>query len=330
MTAYYRVMLGRQSAFVDECVSGGYIGASYDLDRDLSMALVGERRQFTDLVIPMLLEKDPSRGRVSAGFACGTLWTVCKGMNEGDVILSPTGRGMYHVGAVSGPYWYQEAAELPHSRPVQWRPDLIARADLSPELQASTRRPMTVVDVSSFSGEIKKLLGDGPKDGTVLDPTVEDPSAFALEKHLEDFLVANWASTELGRGYRIYEVDGERVGQQYPTDTGPIDILAMSHDRSQLLVVELKRGRASDAVVGQIQRYMGYVTEVLAEPNQTVRGVIIAFEDDLRVRRALAVAPNIDFYRYEVHFHLKPVRPGASPPECPKRIAHMPALRHEP
>ena len=87
-------------------------------------------------------------------------------------------------------------------------------------------------------------------------------------------------------------------------DTGPIDILAISHDGSELLVVELKRGRVSDSVVGQIQRYMGYVQGELAEPGQSVRGVIIALEDDLRVRRALAVAPNIDFYRYEVNFKL--------------------------
>ena len=91
--------------------------------------------------------------------------------------------------------------------------------------------------------------------------------------------MANWAFTDLGRGYRIYEVNGERVGQQFPTDTGPIDILAISHDGTELLVVELKRGRASDSVVGQIQRYMGYVAQDLAEPTQRVRGVIIALED---------------------------------------------------
>lgn len=49
---------------------------------------------------------------------------------------------------------------------------------------------------------------------------------------------------------------------------------------------------------------MGYVAQDLAEPGQTVRGVIIALEDDIRIRRALAVAPNIEFYRYEVNFKL--------------------------
>ena len=71
-----------------------------------------------------------------------------------------------------------------------------------------------------------------------------------------------------------------------------------------MLVVELKKGRASDVVVGQIQRYMGYVLEELAEENQNVRGVIIALEDDLRLRRALKVTSNIEFYRYQVSFKL--------------------------
>ncbi len=69
-------------------------------------------------------------------------------------------------------------------------------------------------------------------------------------------------------------------------------------------MVELKKGRVSDSVVGQIQRYMGYVQEELAESGQVVKGVIIALEDDLRIRRALSVASNIDFYKYQVSFRL--------------------------
>lgn len=97
---------------------------------------------------------------------------------------------------------------------------------------------------------------------------------------------------------------GEVVGQQYPTDTGPIDILAMSKDKKTLLVIELKKGRASDSVVGQIQRYMGYILEEVAEEGQDVRGCIIALEDDLRIRRALKINPMISFYRYKINFDL--------------------------
>ena len=72
-----------------------------------------------------------------------------------------------------------------------------------------------------------------------------------------------------------------------------MDILAISKDRRELLVVELKKGQAADKVVGQILRYMGYTAQELAEEGQTVKGIIIAQEDDLRLRRALSVTPNV-------------------------------------
>ena len=156
-----------------------------------------------------------------------------------------------------------------------------------------------------YAEEIERLIG-GHKPPTLIstDSTVEDPSVFALEKHLEDFLVQNWKQTELGKHYEIFEEEGELVGQQYPSDTGPIDILAISKDKKTILVVELKKGRVSDNVVGQIQRYMGYVKEELAEKDQEVKGVIIGLEDDLRIKRALSVATNIEFYRYKVNFQI--------------------------
>lgn len=93
----------------------------------------------------------------------------------------------------------------------------------------------------------------------VNDGTVEDPVAFAMERHLEDFLV----------------------------------------------VVELKRGRASDSVVGQTLRYMGYVDEMLANPDQTVRGAIVASEGDDRIKRALRMTPSIELYLYKIDFKLQ-------------------------
>lgn len=63
-------------------------------------------------------------------------------------------------------------------------------------------------------------------------------------------MVENWKQTELGKKYDIYEEDGEVIGQQYRCDNGAIiDILAISKDKKELLVVELKRGRASDVVL---------------------------------------------------------------------------------
>ena len=50
---------------------------------------------------------------------------------------------------------------------------------------------------------------------------------------------------------------------------------------------------------------MGYVQDELAEADQKVKGVIIAFEDDVRIHRALSVAQNIDFYTYKISFKLE-------------------------
>ena len=176
---------------------------------------------------------------------------------------------------------------------------------MSQALQNSSGSIGTISDISKYAEEIDQLIGQVSLPKIIAtDETIEDPTVFALEKHLEDFLVRNWAQTELGREYDIYEVDGEMVGQQFQTDTGPMDILAISKDGKTLLVVELKKGRVSDSVVGQVQRYMGYVLEDLAEEGQQVRGAIIALEEDRRIQLALSVAPNIDFYRYEITFSL--------------------------
>lgn len=305
MKKYFRIMLGAKSIYADECYKGNFIGADFKLDMDLSNQLPDNWREFNKKFIPIWLEKHPDKSKISAGLACGALWTIAKGINNDDIVLCPNGQGSYYVGEVLDTYSYHPESALPHRRTVKWYPNTIERSSMSEDLRNSTGSIGTVSEISKYADEIEMLIG-GTKPPVIIstDETIEDPSVFALEKHLEDFLVQNWIQTELGKDYDIYEEDGELVGQQYPSDTGPIDILAISKDKNALLVVELKKGRASDNVVGQIQRYMGYVKEELAENNQTVRGVIIALEDDLRIKRALSVTNNIDFYRYQVSFKL--------------------------
>jgi restriction system protein len=305
MKKYVRLMLGAKSAHIDECLKGNFIGADFDLNQDLSKHLYENWRDFNKKFIPVWLENHPEKSKVSAGLACGALWTVAKGLKRGDIIISPDGMGRYHIGEVLDDYSYHPGNILPHRRTVRWFEQTIERAQMSDSLKSSTGSIGTVSDITNYANELEELIG-GTKQPVLVstDETVEDPTVFALEKHLEDFLVANWKQTELGKNYNIYEEGGDLIGKQYPTDTGFIDILAISKDNKELLIVELKKGRASDNVVGQIQRYMGYVLEELAEEGQTVKGIIIALEDDNRIRRALAVAPNIEFYRYQVSFKL--------------------------
>ena len=308
MRSYYRVMLGRKSAHADECLAGGFVGVDFSIREDLTRKLPNEWRAFNRAFIPAFLENNPGKSKISAGLACGALWTVAKGIAKGDLVLCPDGSGSYRVGEVLGDYFYAAGQILPHRRKVRWLDTTIARASMSDALQRSTGSIGTVSDISDHRAELERLvtgqpLAAGPKIVSS-DPEIEDPLAFAMEKHLEDFLVANWNQTVLAQDFSIYEEDGECVGQQFATDAGPIDVLAISKDKKRLLVVELKRGRASYAVVGQVLRYMGFIREQIAEDDQSVEGVIIALEDDKKMRWALLSVPSISFYRYEISFAL--------------------------
>jgi restriction system protein len=305
MKNYYRVILGAKSVFAGRCYEGSFIGADYDIKQDLTNELPENWRDFNAKYRDIWLKIHPNRSKVAAGLACGMLWTICKGIRKNDIVICPNGSGSYYVGEVISDYYFVPNDILPHRRKVNWFSVQIDRSAMTQELKNSTGSTGTTAQISNYANEIELLIGNNkPPTITSTDPLVEDPAVFALEKHLEDFLVQNWKQTELGKDYDIFEEDGELVGQQYQSDTGPIDILAISKDKKTLLVVELKKGRVSDNVVGQVQRYMGYVKEELAESTQQVKGVIIALEDDIRIRRALSVANNIEFFRYQVSFKL--------------------------
>jgi restriction system protein len=288
-----------------ECLAGNFIGADFGITADLTGQFPDEWRAFNKKYAPIYLANRPGKTKIAAGLSCGFLWTVCKGIGKGDIVLCPDGTGTYRVGEITGDYFAALGHPLPHRRPVRWLANTIDRAIMSDALRKSAGSSGTVSNISGYHEEIEKLLGGVPVTKPIVNgETVEDLAAFVMEKHLEDFLVQNWAQTDLGKEYDIYEEDGERVGRQYLTDTGPLDILAISKDKKSLLVVELKKGRASDAVVGQVLRYMGYVQEELAEDGQIVRGAIVALEDDQRIRRALAMIPAVTFYRYQISFKL--------------------------
>jgi hypothetical protein len=82
------------------------------------------------------------------------------------------------------------------------------------------------------------------------------------EKMLENFL--EFKLDELEKGLII-------VQRQYPTLVGPIDILAKDGG-GNYVVIELKKGRSSDRVFGQITRYIGWIKENLSP---RVRGIIV-------------------------------------------------------
>jgi len=137
---------------------------------------------------------------------------------------------------------------------------------------------------------------------------VATPQQFALEAHLEEFMFSNWHKIHWGgRSLRLYEA-ADMIGRQFPAGKWSIDFLAVDNKTNDLVVIELKRGQTSDATVGQVLRYMGWVRENLAINDQKVHGIIICHEIDEDMRYAAEQIPNLTLLTYEVKFELKPFR----------------------
>ena len=149
-------------------------------------------------------------------------------------------------------------------------------------------------------------LGNPPnlQDQVVTESRVEQ-TAFALEEQLEEFLILNWEKLDLGKKYKILKNEANKPSQ-FRIDNHILDILAESFDGKELLVIELKRGKTSDQVVGQILRYMGVVKEKKAKPDQEVSGLIIGGQEDENVRLALSNIKNVEFNTYNIEFTLVP------------------------
>jgi len=124
----------------------------------------------------------------------------------------------------------------------------------------------------------------------------------ALEKYLEDLLVQGWDS--LGWTTAL-----QYLGRQVPCgDLGFIDILAKDRSTGDFVVIELKRDRSDDEVVGQLSRYMGWIKEHRAGPTGVrVRGIIVVHEFTLKLRAAAMAHENVQLYTYNLAIALHPV-----------------------
>jgi hypothetical protein len=140
---------------------------------------------------------------------------------------------------------------------------------------------------------------------------LEQSAEFVLEAHLEEFLLGNWKAIRWGRPLELWASPDGQSGHQLVTPVGRLDFLCIDPLADTLVVVELKRGRPSDRVVGQAARYMGYVRTHLAKPGQQVEGLIIARDAEEALRYAVAAFPGLQLMTYEVTFQLSTVEEPA-------------------
>lgn len=138
--------------------------------------------------------------------------------------------------------------------------------------------------------------------------TIISESQFALEAHLEEFIDKNWKRIDFGAELVKYEAD-DQSGRQFPAGAWSIDFLCTDKANDDFVVIELKRGKTSDATVGQVLRYMGWVAENLVKSGQKVRGIIISQEVDDALKYAVKGLSNVSVLTYKVDFKLLPFKP---------------------
>lgn len=136
----------------------------------------------------------------------------------------------------------------------------------------------------------------------------EQGGTFALESHLRDYLAKNLTNnSDFGVPLTVYTSKDGRDGVEFQTDVGPIDILATTSN-GDFHIFELKLGRGPDAALGQILRYMGWVSQHLAN-GKKVFGVVLAAEISEKLRYAASQVPNVRLMEYELRFVVRPVDP---------------------
>ena len=157
-----------------------------------------------------------------------------------------------------------------------------------------------------FEKDIKEIVNYYKKIVNLEIKNEESPVSqglFYMEKQLEDFIISNWENTKFGAQYDLIYEDGELISQQYPTDIGKIDILAMDKKSKNFVVIELKKNQTSDDTVGQLLRYMGWIKK--NKKDEGVKGIIVAGQFDNKLDHARSMIPNCEVFLYEVDFKLK-------------------------
>lgn len=87
------------------------------------------------------------------------------------------------------------------------------------------------------------------------------------------------------------------IEKEYSLPIGTIDLL-LKDDYNNFYIVEFKRNRSSDKIVGQLQRYMGYMRKEITSNN--VYGLIVMKEINNKIKYSASENKNIKMYEYDI------------------------------
>ncbi len=120
---------------------------------------------------------------------------------------------------------------------------------------------------------------------------------FSKERELEFLLEQRIRNGDrvLNRKLKMYN----DLGRQYSTPIGRIDLLTLDEETNEIIIFELKKGKSDDEVFGQVSRYIGFVKENLAKPNQIVKGIIYVYSASDKLNYAAKSSSDIYIHEYK-------------------------------
>ena len=281
-------MLGRAGRFAKMCREEGYIGANFDIKKDLSGSLPENWRQFNEETIPLWLENNPGKSNTAAGVACGFLWTIAKGLQIGDVVLCPSGEGTYYVGTITGDYYYVPNTDLPHRRKVEWKDKVIPRKSMSQKLQNSTGSIGTCCDITRYEEEIESLITGSVAVATIEKKQEPEPIKSFDERSLHKLFCSYLRTRSIYAKTIFHEKSSSRVdtaqkwvhpdivGVQFEEfkNDATLSLLKATEPKEtvHLYSYELKKKIESDYQLKQ------YYFQALSNSNWANFGYLVAFE----------------------------------------------------
>ena len=147
----------------------------------------------------------------------------------------------------------------------------------------------------------RQFLEDHPEDdgeaGQIGEPfseeiAVPETQLFGLERDMQRALRQDLHLLEPG-------LQAADEGVERRVSSGYIDILARA-ENGDLVVIELKAGKGRRDVIGQILSYMGDLQ--VDEPDETIRGMIVASDFDAKVYAAISMVPSVLLKKYSISF----------------------------
>jgi Endonuclease NucS C-terminal domain len=259
------------------------------------------RQELAEAVASTYPEKPPG----AKGLVTNMIWAFYHEIASEDVVIARRGlKILAAVGKVTQPAVYS-----PGKNPYIGHPNFLGVSwQESPHDRVFPKIvfPMYTLHearVDEFDTLVSDVVDRDVANDAIESQTIEDPNAFVLEKYLEDFIVSNF-HTIFKDEMTIYDGSEGNGGQQYKTDVGQIDILAVERKSNSFVIIELKKGRPSDQVIGQILRYMGWVKRNLCHDGQAVKGLVICRDPDPKLSYALEMTNDIRVLYYTVSFKL--------------------------